>query len=213
MARRLIIMAPLLLVALACTPRTTSSATPSVATSVPVIVAFTASPTAIMAGQEATLIWNVTNATGIQIDQGVGSGLAAAGTISVSPSVSTTYTLTASNSTGNVMSSVTVTVTSSSSTSPFTTPPPPSPSPGLPPNILVFDISPNTINVPPGLGAHSATMRWDVRNATNVTINGAPEPLSGSRVLTPPVGAHTYTLRATNAYGTEVRSQQLIVKP
>jgi len=55
-------------------------------------------------------------------------------------------------------------------------------------------------------GAHSATMRWEVRDATGVTINGVPEPPSGSRVLTPPVGVHTYTLRATNAYGTMVRT-------
>lgn len=55
-------------------------------------------------------------------------------------------------------------------------------------------------------------MRREVRDATGVTINGAPEPPSGSRVLTPPVGV-PYTLRATNAYGTMVRTQQLAVKP
>ena len=94
----------------ACSPSSTGT------TSAPVIVAFTASPTEITSGSSATLMWNVTNATSIQIDQGVGSGLAVAGTTSVSPGSTTTYTLTASNSTGSVQQSVTVTVTSSTTT-------------------------------------------------------------------------------------------------
>ena len=207
--KRLLILVPLLLIALACVPSTTSSTTPSTTTSAPAIVAFTASPTAITAGQTATLLWNVTSATSVQIDQGIGSGLAAAGTISVVPSTTTIYTLTASNSAGSIASSVTVSVTSSSETST----PSATPSPGLPPKILAFDISPNVINMPPGLGPHNANMRWDVRDAANVTIDGIPVSPSGVRVLSPPVGFYTYTLRATNAYGTDAKSQTLSVMP
>jgi hypothetical protein len=216
--RKLLLVVSLLLLVGGCMPSFPSCSNASIGTTtsgVPTIVAFTANPTSITAGQSATLIWNVTNATNIQIDQGVGSGLGAAGTISVSPSSTTTYTFTASNSSGSVTQSVTITVTSSSSTPATTstpTPTPPTP-PGLPPNIVAFDISPNTIHVPPGPGPRTATMHWDVRNAASVTIDGNPEPLSGSRILTPPLGTHTYTLRATNANGTDERTQVLHVVP
>jgi hypothetical protein len=79
---------------------------------------------------------------------------------------------------------------------------------------VVFDITPNTIHKPPGLGPFSATMRWEVRNATSVTINGLTEPHSGSRTLSPSaLGNHTYILRATNANDTVTRSQVLHVIP
>lgn len=199
----------------ACFGTSTSSTT---TTGAPTIVAFTASPTVITPGQTATLVWNVTNATSVQIDQSVGSGLAAAGTVTVVPSYTTTYILTAGNSSGSNSQSLTITVTSSSSATPSTTTPSsipsaPSPPSGLPPNIVAFDISPNTINIPPGPGPRVATMRWDVKNAASVTINGNPEPQSGSRTLTPSLGTYTYILRATNANGTDTRTQVLHVVP
>src|SRR4030042_821248 len=192
---------------LACWPTTTGTTT----SEAPTIVAFSVTPTEITGGESATLIWNVTNATSIEIDQGVGTGLAAAGTISVSPSSSTTYTLTVSSSAGSSTQTVTVTVTEAESTTPThpTTPPPPA----LPPNIAAFDISPNTIHKPPGPGPYSATMRWEVRNATSVTINGLTEPHSDNRNLTPSLGTHTYTIKATNANGTVTRTQTLHVVP
>ena len=205
----LLLIGSLALSSPACFPTSTGTTT-TTTTDMPTIVAFSATPTEMTEGESATLIWNVTNATSIQIDQEVGSGLAAAGTISVSPSSSTTYTLTASNSAGSSTQSVTVTVTSATST-PSTTPT--TPPPALPPNIVVFDIAPNIIHHPPGPGPNNAAMRWEVHNATSVTINGIAEPHSGSRVLSPSLGTHTYTLRATNANGTVTRSQVLKVIP
>lgn len=79
--------------------------------------------------------------------------------------------------------------------------------------IAVFDISPNVINLPPGPGPHSATMRWEVRNAVSVTINGNPEPPVGSRTISPGLGTHTYVLKATNQHGTVTRTQTIQVKP
>jgi hypothetical protein len=187
----------------ACFPTSTGTSTTS---EMPTIVAFSATPTEITEGESATLMWNVTNATSIQIDQGVGSGLAAAGTSSVSPSSSTTYTLTAGNSAGSSTQFVTVTVTEAASTP--TTPPP-----ALPPNIVVFDIAPNIIHHPPGPGPNNATMRWEVKNATTVTINGITEPHIGSRVLSPSLGTHTYTLRAINANDAVTKTQVLKVIP
>ncbi|MDD5311489.1 MAG: hypothetical protein PHO26_00440 [Dehalococcoidia bacterium] len=215
--KKLLILTPLLLLSLSCTTwpfsTTTSTTSTTTSTSTPSIVAFTASPTSITAGQTATLIWNVTNATSVQIDQGVGSGLAVAGTVSVTPSSTVTYMLTASNSAGSVTSSVTVSVTSSSSS---TTPPPvTTPAPALRPNIVVFDISPNIINAPPGTGAHSAVMRWEVHNAATVTINGSPVASAGSQTLTWSLGlgTHTYTLRAFNPAGEDVKTQAIRVNP
>jgi len=196
----ILLISSLALSSLACWPTSTDTTSDA-----PTIVAFSAAPTEITEGDSATLIWNATNATSIQIDQNVGTGLAAAGTTSVSPTSSTTYTLTASNSAGSATQSVTVTVTEPESTP--TTPP----APELTPSIVAFDISPNNIHKPPGPGPYTATMRWVVLNATSVTINGISGPHAGSRTLAPTLGTHTYTLKATNAKGTVTRTQILRV--
>jgi len=65
----------------------------------PVINYFTASPTTIYAGNLVTLSWNVSNATSISIDNGVGT-VPSSGSISVYPATSTNYTITAYNSAG-----------------------------------------------------------------------------------------------------------------
>jgi len=65
----------------------------------PVINYFTASPTTIYAGNLVTLGWNVSNATSISIDNGVGT-VPSSGSISVHPVTSTNYTITAYNSAG-----------------------------------------------------------------------------------------------------------------
>src|SRR4030043_2279381 len=93
----ILLISSLALGSLACWPTSTGTTT----SEAPTIVAFPATPIEITEGESATLIWNVTNATSIEIDQGVGTGLAAAGTISVSPGSSTTYTLTGSRRAGN----------------------------------------------------------------------------------------------------------------
>lgn len=218
--KKLLLILPLLIVSLACsTMFPWTSDTPATSASQPNVVAFSAAPAEISAGQTTTLMWNVTDAASVQIDQGVGSGLAVAGTVTVAPAATTTYTLTATGSSGTTTTaSAVVTVTSSStssSTTSTTTTTVPSTTPAYPlrPNILAFDISPNKINIPPGTGPHQATMRWDVRNAAAVYINGSPVALSGSRILTPGVGVHTYVLRAVNPAGEETRSQVLHVTP
>lgn len=77
----------------------------------PVIQSFTANPSSITAGQASTLSWNVTGATSLTINQGVGSVLGWAG-VAVYPTQTTTLTLTAGNSAGTATASVTITVTS-----------------------------------------------------------------------------------------------------
>lgn len=78
----------------------------------PVIVAFMATPVEIGAGESATLIWNVTGATVVTIDQGIGD-VPAAGVEEVSPATTTTYTLTAVGAAGSATESVVVTVAGS----------------------------------------------------------------------------------------------------
>jgi hypothetical protein len=62
----------------------------------PVISSFEAAPPGITAGSSSTLSWNVSNATAVTIDNGVGS-VGLTGTRVVTPAVDTTYTLTAAN--------------------------------------------------------------------------------------------------------------------
>ena len=104
----LIFTSSLVLTPISCFPASTDI-TPATA---PPVVGFAATEDGIIEGDSTTLFWIVTDATSIQIDQGIGSGLPAVGSVLVSPNSDTTYTLTATNSIGSVTQSVTVTVTS-----------------------------------------------------------------------------------------------------
>ena len=66
----------------------------------PVVNSFTASPPSIIVGELATLSWNVSNATSVTIDHGVGT-FASSGNTLVSPAATTTYILTATNAAGS----------------------------------------------------------------------------------------------------------------
>ncbi len=83
-----------------------AGAQPSVA-ELPVISLFSANPWSIASGESAMLSWNVSNASTVTIEPGVGA-VASAGNISVSPAATTSYTLTATNASG--WSSVTIPV-------------------------------------------------------------------------------------------------------
>lgn len=77
--------------------------------SLPFIITFTTTPMQINSGQTSTLIWNVSGATSISINQGIGS-VPATGTRNITPSSTTTYILTATNASGVETHSVTVVV-------------------------------------------------------------------------------------------------------
>lgn len=79
-----------------------------VAAAAPVIHSFIATPAAILPGGAATLSWQVTGATALSIDPGIG---AVGGTnLVVHPAATTTYTLTAANAAGTAQAQATVTV-------------------------------------------------------------------------------------------------------
>ncbi len=75
----------------------------------PPTVSMSANPTTINQGQSSTLNWSSANATGCNIDNGVGS-VAVNGSTSVSPSANTTYTITCSGPGGSAQSSAAVAV-------------------------------------------------------------------------------------------------------
>src|ERR1019366_206581 len=87
----------------------------------PVISSFTSTPTITAPRSPVTLAWNVSGATSVSIDNGVGE-VTSRSSITVSPVQTTTYALTASNSSGSIAAVVTVTVSSGADTQPPTVP-------------------------------------------------------------------------------------------
>ena len=90
----------------------------------PTVDTYAAQPAAITEGDTSTISWMTTNATSVSIN-GVGTGLAADGSVVVTPAVTTSYALTATGPDGQASGSVTITV------SPAPTPTPPSPVQGI----------------------------------------------------------------------------------
>ena len=88
----------------------------------PVINYFNAEPTTVSVGQPSSLRWSVTDATSIQIDNGIGE-VSPNGRRGVYPTATTTYHLTANGPGGTAEADASVTVS---------TPPPPQPVPSAP---------------------------------------------------------------------------------
>lgn len=91
-------------------PATPPSGTPSV------IDTFISNPATINPGGTTTLLWNVTGANSVSIDNGIGP-VSAVGARVISPATSTVYTISATNSAGTVTKSVVITVNSAPITS------------------------------------------------------------------------------------------------
>jgi hypothetical protein len=87
-------------------PTPTPTPTPA---SLPIVNYFMANPSVIAAGGSTTLGWDVSNATSVTIDNGVGP-VSSAGTTVVSPAASINYILTATNAAGWTSLTVTVVV-------------------------------------------------------------------------------------------------------
>lgn len=168
----------------------TASVTVAVgSTTAPVVTSFTANPSTIAAGQPSTLQWNVTGATSVSIDKDVGV-VYPSGTKEVSPTATTTYTLTARNNTGSVTATAKITL----------------PATNLP---VIDSFSAN----PPSVAAgQSSTLQWNVTGATSVSINQGVGPVSSSGMqLVSPAATTSYTLTATNSYGSVTREVTVTV--
>lgn len=80
-------------------------------------ISLSLSPTAIEKGQSSTLSWKSSNATGVTIDNGVGT-VEPSGSRSVSPSASTTYMARATGPGGTAVAEARITVTAPSAVTP-----------------------------------------------------------------------------------------------
>jgi hypothetical protein len=148
------------------------------------ILRFTAEPLRITAGQASSLIWEVRNATEVEIS-GIGKVDANGGSATVSPAETTTYTLTARNPKREVSQTVTVTVD-----------PLPPVEPQDPPIIANFFATPSAIVL-----GQTSTLTWDARNASDVTISGLGSVSPQGSTTVTPNQTTTYTITARNNVG------------
>jgi hypothetical protein len=162
---------------------------PSVGTP-PVITEFSSNPSTINAGGTSTLLWGVTGATSVSIDQGIGQ-VAIVGTRVVSPAISTVYTISAINSAGTVTRSSAIIIVSTPAPPPQTTASNP---------VISFTAT--------YIGDNSWQLNWNVSNATQIAIEPDIGTLNqnfnpqGSHVVTIPSGqTKTYRLTAVNNWG------------
>jgi len=175
----------------------------------PIVAVFNADPNIIAVGQLSNLHWDVTGATSVTIDQGIGD-VPPVGSKVVYPYYTTTYTLTASSSCCSVSKAVVLTV---GNYYPYQLPfgypygfPPMYPYRyGYPymhgPFIDIFNISPSTISA-----GNTAVLTWHVTGANSVVISGlGVVPSSGSTPVTPS-STTTYTLTAVNDSATTTGS-------
>jgi len=166
---------------------------PPTTTGLPVISSFVATPSIISLGNSTTLSWNVSNATSVSINQGVGT-VSSSGSTIISPPTTLTYTLTVSNANGSLTAAALVQVSGT-------------PSPSSLPVIDYFTASPPIISY-----GGSSFLRWSASNATSVTIdNGIGPVASHGTMIVSPVGSIDYTLTAANAYGYVTRTLSVLI--
>ena len=155
------------------------------------ILFFTANPTDIAIGQASTLAWRVLNATTVTITPGIGNVNPTNGSVSVSPTDTTTYRLTASNANSTQSSTVTVTVRKPT------------------PQIAVCTATPMNI-----IQGESATIFYNTTNADTVTITpGVGSVGKNGSVVVTPTATTTYTVTATNQFGSDTCSVSVKVTP
>jgi hypothetical protein len=153
---------------------------------VPIVIDLGVNPAVITSGASAALVWDVSGATSVTIDQGVGN-VPVNGSQLVSPSTTTPYTLTASGPGGTASKSVVLAVN--------------------PPINATFSIYPNVISV-----SQFATLQWNVTGADSVTIDqgvGSVPPV-GQKVVYP-YYTTVYTLTATSSCCAVTKSAVLTV--
>jgi cysteine-rich repeat protein len=167
----------------------------------PVIGSFAATPDTITQGQNSSLAWSVTGATGITITDAAGgvvyTGANATGTQAVTPATTTTYTLSATGNGQTATAMATITV-----------------NPATTAVVTAFAATPANINV-----GQQSSLDWQVVNAPGgITISDGTATVhtsaqaSGSFVVTPGVTT-TYTLTAINPAGDATATAVVTVTP
>jgi hypothetical protein len=145
----------------------------------PSIVSFSATPQNVAYGNAFVLSWNVSGATQISIDNGIGP-VSSTGSRTVYPTMNTLYTLTAINQGGNATASVLVSVI---------------------PSQIFGDPLINFFTAQ-YLGGTSWQLRWSVSYATTIRIDPDIGFVDDSgTVVVNALMPRTYTLTATNSWG------------
>jgi hypothetical protein len=164
----------------------------------PSIIVFKADPNKITQGTKTTLYWQVTGASSVSINQGIGL-VGFKGNMQVAPGSTVTYTLSASNAYGDTTAAVQVSVTEKAVEIKHTT--------FNLPVVSVFSIQPSNIMI-----GDSAVMTWDVQNSFDVAIDPGFSiiPPKGSREISPVIPT-TYTITATNGDGSIIAATTLTV--
>jgi hypothetical protein len=161
-----------------------STATVTVAPAqAPRIIRFAATPPEILPSEQTALVWQVENATEVNIS-GIGK-VDLSGTSTVNPTDTITYTLTARNAQGEVTATAVVSVLKPVKILNFVADPPSSPSSGAP-----------------------VTLRWTTTDATDVVITGVGSvPVNGTVIVNPTVDT-SYSLVA---YGKRSQATALVI--
>jgi K319L-like, PKD domain/OmpA family len=150
---------------------------------------FTATPTQVEAGGTVDLLWEVEGADEVEIST-LGKVDPHSGTSQVSVSQTTTFTLTARNAKREINQSVTVTVQGSA------------------PRILRFNASPLTIN-----SGQNSVLSWETAGADQVTIDEIGSVGTSGSATVSPTHNTTYTITATNGFGTVSSTVSIEVAP
>jgi len=153
---------------------------------VPTIM-FTASPDVIQKGQPVTLKWQVTNATEVKIE-GIEDVLPVNGSKKVKPNESMVFTLTAIGDGGTQTATAEVEVAA-----------------GPVPTIL-FTANPESVQ-----SGQPVTLKWQVTNATDVSIEGIGKvAIKGSKQVKP-TESTAFTLTAVGEGGTQTETVEVEV--
>jgi hypothetical protein len=144
----------------------------------PAVVSFSTDRNLVYEGENATLVWVVTNSTNVTIEPDIGE-VGLNGSVEITPKENSTYFLNATDGENRSAATVTVNVIKK------------------PPELLYFAAEKTKIK-----RGESSTIFWNVSGAQDVFIT--PEPgrvdLNGSAAVTP-WDTTTYSILATNAGG------------
>ncbi|MDR2582934.1 MAG: OmpA family protein [Fibromonadaceae bacterium] len=151
-------------------------------------IIFTAMPDVIQKGGSVTLTWQVNNATTVSIE-GIGD-VPTTGTRKMKPTENTVYKLTAVGEGGTQTATADVEIAAG------------------PLPVILFTASSESVQV-----GHVVTLKWQVTNATKVSIEGIGDvQLKGSKQLKPTENT-TYTLTAVGEGGTQTETISVEVTP
>ncbi len=174
----------------------------STADKLPKVHVFQAAPESVEAGQQVMLSWEVSDASSVTIEPGVGA-VEPTGSKQVTVSAPTTFMLTATNRYGKTEKPAVVVIGQSGGVA--VEPPPVQGGGALPPSAggqiavkpqVIFTANPSTIG--PG---GEAELSWEVKYATSVSIDhGIGSVAAGGKTRVSPTRTTVYTLTAKNSF-------------